>query len=281
MDLNNRELATVIWLAVILILVVIYRPVRVQLPGLFKAALTPVIVIPLLLMVAYTLLLVRLGSGIGLWTKALITETVVWFVISGLVLFYKVTEADQPGFFRRTIIRTLGATLVIEFFMNLFVMSLWLELALQPWIFVWTGVEIVSKDDPAKQPAKKVASFFISATGIAVGIYVIWQLITNWRSLFTLEKLLEFDLPIWMTVGLIPFIYLLSVYVAYDHAIRHVIVGVDDVKTRWRVVIALLTSVFGRRKLRALRFFHASRAAQAGTFRETRRVIRQDAASHG
>jgi len=208
--MNNRELATVLWTGVVVVAILIgcavNSNVRSSVGGVLRAFLMPVIVVPFGIMIAYCWGLVRLASAFGFWKEPLLTATLFWFVTSAIVLFFNGADAG-PGFVRRKALQVLGATVLVEFFMNLFVMNLVLEILLQPWVFVWVGIELVAKNNPEQQPAAKVATFLLAATGIGIAGYGVIGLIENWGPVLSLQTGLEFALPIWLTLGVLPFIY--------------------------------------------------------------------------
>jgi len=219
--------------------------------------------------------LVRLGSLVGLWNENLMKETVLWFLGSALILFFNINQAVEEGFFRRKALQVLGVTTLVQFFLNLFVLGFFWELALQPILFLVVSVEVYAKSRDDLRPAAKLASQLLAWFGWVMAIFAGYQLATNWRSVFTLEHLLEFDLPIWMTLGLLPYIYMLSLYVSYDHALRHVTIALrDEPRARRRVKLALLTSVFGRRNLSRVNFTWARRVELEGDFSSARRSLK-------
>jgi hypothetical protein len=101
--LNNREWATVIWLAIGLIWMLTRADVRAMLGSLVRNLFQRKLFACLLMLAAYVVGLVLLGREIGLWTSDLIAATVVWFVASAMVLFLKSTRvSEETGFMRHT-----------------------------------------------------------------------------------------------------------------------------------------------------------------------------------
>jgi hypothetical protein len=64
------------------------------------------------------------GFSVGLWDTGLTSGTVAWFIGTGLALFGKSINAFKPGgSFKRVIVATLGLTVLVEGFVNLYVFS--------------------------------------------------------------------------------------------------------------------------------------------------------------
>ena len=86
-------------------------------------------------MLAWVGLELWVGARLGLWNTVLAKGTILWTLGSAGVLLFNCTQTDSDGddahFFRRTILATVGVAAFVEFFVNLYVMSLPAELVLQ------------------------------------------------------------------------------------------------------------------------------------------------------
>ena len=130
---DNRELAVGLWILVAFICAVARQGTRASLFRVLRAASTPKIAVPLLLLVGYALGLVGAFWSLHLWTWDLLSETIFWFVGTALVLFMANDRATRdPRFFRRISVRVLSLTVILQFVVNLFSLSLVAELALVP-----------------------------------------------------------------------------------------------------------------------------------------------------
>lgn len=125
--MDNRELAAAVWIGVLVGGCLVNAGTRSAVLGLVRAALHPKIVLPVLLMLALALLLVRAAASLGLWVGDLIVPTVAWVVAVGLVLLFNFEHTwKTPRFLRSTASKVLGIGVFITFFTNLF-------LAQPPW----------------------------------------------------------------------------------------------------------------------------------------------------
>jgi len=155
--LNNRQVATLFWLAIGAAWALCVREVRQSLAGVARSLVAPKLLVPLVLLLLTGVGLVWLGHSLQLWHVGLLPDTVTWYVGSALVLFFKVPDAgSQEGFFRRALLGTLGLTAFLELYMNLFVLSLPVELLLQPLALLLTLVSLLARTDPKLGPAKKL-----------------------------------------------------------------------------------------------------------------------------
>ncbi len=273
--LDNREMAALIWLGIALLCALSYKKFRSSLGGVLGAFFNPLLCLPLLFMLAYIGLEVWLGLKLRLWHTGLVKGTVIWAVASAGVLYFNcMSVATDPHFFRRTVAATVGVAVFVEFFMNLFVMNLFAEFVLQPVMVTLALLPAVAGTRAEHQPAKRVLNGLLGLLGFALFAFALWQVLATWRQLDKHQVLLEFLLPIWLTIGLMPFIYLLSLYVTYDSAFRGINWATSKSRARWRARAALVRSFHaGSRELHAFNRDWVKRLTTAPSYTAARQVI--------
>ncbi len=272
--LNNREWASLFWLGLVFSLAMLKRDLRSSVGGVLRIALNPAIVIVLVLFASYVALEVWGASMIGLWRSSLAKETVVWAITSGIVLVFNFqTASRESAFFRRTVATTLSVTVVLEFFLNFFVLSLLAELLLQPIVAFVGMLSIVASRDERHKPVKKLADALSAVFGFTMLGFVLRQIYLHWRAL-DLDALLEFLLPVWMTVGLLPFVFAVALFAAYDSLWRDINRTTSDRRVRIRTRAAVIMTLHVRlRDANAFRWKWVQDAVAAGSFAAARRVV--------
>lgn len=277
MDLNNREWAALFWLLAALAWALSRRTIRSSLRDVVRHFLHPKILLPIVAMVAYVGALVRVGWQFRLWSPNVIKETIIWFFASGFILLMNLDRASrEQGFFRRAALRTLEVTVFIEFFMNLFVLSLPAELILQPIIALLVLLSLVAAREEQYRTVRRLVDVLLAIIGLSLAAFALVQLFRQWDQLDATARLLEFALPVWLTLGLLPFIYALSVWAAYELAFIRIDWAARDRPSRWRAKLALITVLHGRtRELSAFAGYWPQQAASAGSFTGARSVIRK------
>lgn len=272
---NNREWAILIWFGVVLLVVLHRKGGRSSIGSIFRTARHPKILIPFACMLAYVALLAWLGSVVGLWRAGLIKDTIVWFLVSGIALFFKSTDAaNLPHFFRNRIAAAFAITAFIEFFVNLFVLPLWAEFILQPFLAVLAMLSVYAGHSNQYPTAKRIADVALALIGLALLAFALGTLITNWSKTDKGGVLLQMALPIWMTIGLLPFVYLLSLYVTYEKAFGGVDFATEDRRERRRAKLAILTKLhFRHREVNAFPWNWAHRTAAAPGFAAARETV--------
>lgn len=275
MMLNNRDWASIIWLAVLAAFVLRDRAVRSSLRALAHAFFKPVILLPVAGMGAYVIGLVLLARRFDLWSVDLLKDTIIWFIATGFVLFINVSRSAQRGFFRSASLDAAKATVFLEFFLNLMVFSLPVELLLLPVVFLATAIPIVARGNPANASVVRFMSFVSSALGLGIGTYVVWKIVTKWHEVARVDTLRGLALPIWLTLGLLPFVYVLSLWVNYGSAFTRVDIATDDGRARRRVKIALLITLNVRTTAAgSFAWPWIGQAIDTTSLRQARRVIK-------
>ena len=274
---NNRQWAFMFWIVVLLGWMLVRKDTRLSIGDAFRVASSPRIFVPVAILVAWVVGLVWAASRINLWDGDRITDTVFWFITAGLVLFGRLDKVrKEPHFVRRSALATLELSALVEVLSELFVLNLVTELILQPVFALVGGMSVVAAQKSEYRRVKRLVDGLIVAASLAILMYAIVNLITNWNGLDKGDLLQQFTLPVWLTVGVLPYIYLLGLVAAYELAF---------IRIDWKSEFGWLARA--RAKLILLASFHIRargigafsgpwqhKLAAATSFREGRRVVR-------
>jgi hypothetical protein len=119
----------------------------------------------------------------------------------------------------------------------------------------------------------------LAVVGFGLAGYVSFQLVRQWDQLDKEAYPVEFAVPVWMTIGAMPFIYFIMLYARYQSAFRTLYTVQDLAARRW-AKLAMVTTLFGRvRDISAITGDWAREAASAPSFRAARKVIKHFRAS--
>lgn len=273
---DNRELAILLWLSVFLCWVLSKPELRSGLGGVFRSFFQPFICLSLLAMAGYMALEVCAGARLGIWNSELVKPTLLWAVLSGGVMFFESNKAARDSrFFRTVLVETVAIGVFIEFFMNVFVMSLLTELIVQPVIAALAILRAVAGNKGENRQLRKFLHILLALTGFAFLAYTGWRTNTDWATLDLREVTLEFLLPVWLTAGLLPCIYVLSLVITYDSALRGVNWAAKDGRPRWRAWLALAAGLhFRHRDVNAFNWNRARQLVEAPSLSAARAVVR-------
>jgi hypothetical protein len=278
--LNNRELAALVWIGVAVLGVFSKASVRGSFIGVIKAFFKLQILLPLLAMFAWIGLELWVGVQLALWSIALAKASILWTLGSAGVLLFNCAQIASNGadvhFFRRTVLATVGVMAFVEFFVNLYVMSLAAELVFQIVVAVPSVMVAVASQKPEYKSVKALCERVIALIGLALFALAARQVYLDWCQLDARALLLDLALPVWLTVGLVPFLYAFSIYVAYDVVFRRIRRESTGRASRWRSRLALLSVLHFRadmvRKL-APYWYVPRKLGEAQTFSAARGVV--------
>jgi len=189
------------------------KEVRASIFSLLKFAFQPKIILPILLMLVYTLMVVLVFRHFQLWDISLLKDTAYWLGAAFVMLlnFEKVSND-----FKRHIADSVKWVVVLEFLAGLYVFSVWGEIILIPLVFMLFAFSIIAGTKKESQPIKRFSDKALSAIGLYLLFFVLWSIAHDFKGFLTLHNLESFLLPIVFTLCYLPFIYLVAIYGAYD-----------------------------------------------------------------
>lgn len=276
-QLNNREYATLLWIAVFIGWMIKFNRVRSSFGNTLRTAASWKIWIPFLGFLAETAVLVLLAHRLHFWNNQLIKATAIWMFGPAIVLFFGFADiGKKPHFFRRALIATLSYTVLLEFFMNLYVFSFKVEFFFVPLVTILVFMSFVAGMKQETVAAKRFIDTFIALTGGLLFLYVIVKVVANWHQIDKLREIRELALPVWLSIGALPFVYLLSLAANYELAFMRIKFRVDDRRVRHKIELALVSALHVR--THAVANFGGAvlmEITATSTFAEARQVIKK------
>lgn len=275
--LNNRELAGLIWLGIILAYIV-SRPERGRLAKSLGAVAvtlaTPKLLVPMVMFVGWLAGGVWLADEVGLWEHGLLKPALLWSCFVGIGLYFGVTKAiQQESFFRSALLTTIGVSAFIEFFVSFQSFPLVVELIAQPVVALCAMTTIVAARRPGQEVLVKATNSVVVGFGFAAVAWVAWNLVTRWNEIDVGGVIREMLMLVWLTPIALAFVYFLALYVGYEQAFGRIDWKANG-RSTWRQKVAML-SVAGVRLKRLRRIDGAGqlRVADEATFKGARRVL--------
>lgn len=219
---STRELSMLIWIFVGLTLMMFNKDIRISFVEIFKLFFGKQIGRIFLLMTVYVTLTLFLLKKFGTWDFSLLKDTLFWFVSVALVLFFSINNAKNIHFFKDIVKDSFKWSIALEFFVNYYTFSFRTELILMPTIFLLAGINAYSQTDKKYDQVSKFLTNIFAIIGMTFFLYVSYKTFYNYQEFFTLHTLFSFLLPPILTVLLVPFLYLLALYMNYEILFIHV-----------------------------------------------------------
>ena len=210
---NNREIATGVWLLIAITLCLLCKGGRNGIWGILKACLQSKLLILFGSLSVNITVLCWVFLWLGLWIPDQQVSTFLWFVLSGTALTGRaVSVKEGDGYFRTLFLDSFKIAGIFEFLVVAYSFSLPFELVLVPFM-AFAGLLIGFAGIEKAGASVKTLFEWIAFAVVAV---IIWKSVGSiWEhpdAFFTTQTGRNFLLPILLTVGSIPFFYILYCY---------------------------------------------------------------------
>lgn len=217
-DLTTREWAAVVWAAALVVAGVAtpfvrraFAPVVRTLLGFWQLQLA------VLAFVCRAVLVCFVGSLLGAWSTALLKDTVAWIVVYGFASVFSANQAAKDEhFFRRAALAALTVSALMQFVLNLHTFNFVVELILLPVVTFLVLLEAVAGMDSKTRPAQNIVNGLLMIVGVWVVIGTARGLVDSWRGIDPEETGIAFAFSVWFPLGMLPFVYALSLVMTYE-----------------------------------------------------------------
>lgn len=285
-DLNNREIATLFYLVVIVVVVFLWEQGRSLALNVVRAFFAPKLVTIWLLMTFYVGACVWLLVQLNIWEWMNLKSTLVWWLTVGCMGTFKAQQLkDNSQAFRKLLRETFTFTAVILFVTELVSLSIFSELLIIPVLIFLNGLIVFSgykTDQPDVIKLSKVLQSFQVLVGLFLISYSYWQVISNIGEHWSINTLREFVLPFLLWIMFIPFIYLLAFYMTYEEVFVRLQIRPEQAPivgyARWRALFSFGLSIDGVKRLaRALGEHNVTdKVGVKETIREIKRLLKNE-----
>jgi hypothetical protein len=278
-SLTNREIAALVWLAVFFGWAMLRPSVRSSFRGVLRAAGHPAIIVSLVGLFSYVGLLVFFGYEFGVWTPNMTKHTLIWLLGPALVLVANMAGAwEEERFFRSTTKGTLAASAVLAVVVNFCILSLPAELVLQPVLALLVMAEVVAASRDEFRQVKRLIDFLLGLAGFALLACGLTRLVRGSMVEGISAAAGELLLPVALSVTLLPFVFALALYAAYESTFARVRIMTRNETSTWEAVRGRLAIIaachFRVREVGRLNIAIARDAANADSFVEAWRAVR-------
>lgn len=271
--LDNRELATVIWALLSVILATsIPRLRRFLVPMLrpvVRAMFQRSIVAFFGAFLVWSVLMIALAARIGLWDIGLLKDSVVVTVTMGFpLLFRAVTAKSGTAIVRELVSETIAFSAILTAYLNLESFPLWAELVLLPALTA-TYLLVVAANRSTMSRLRGCLHLVLTSAAALVIVWTSAQLIStaatrNWSELAS-----EVALSVWLPFTFFPYLYGVSFIVAAEKIARRM--RRYNPPARKSVVLAALLGLHLRlRWASAFLPTYEKPVSRSGSFREAR-----------
>lgn len=251
-NFSNREIATLLWLALGLGFCLWKPAIREGFGGVVRAALRRQLVIAFSLLFAYVALIIWLLHRIGLWDWDQLKATVYWTVTVGIISMARIARNGGEGsLLRKWIADNLKIVAVIEFVVTFYSAPLLVELILVPVLACIGAMMAIAEGKDEYRSVIRFLNGLLTTIGLVFVAYTLYRIASAFGDFAKVQTLRDFYTPPLLSLSLLPFLFMLLIYVTYENAFLRFRVMIPDSGLRsyakWRTLLTF------RWKLDALR----------------------------
>lgn len=229
---SSREVASGIWLVLLLAFALTKADVRQALARLLVTSVRPKIVVPVVLMGAYTTGVVYILSNVGLWAPNLLKDTILWFLLTGLAVATTAVTSQTPNQVIGSSLRdSLKVVVFLEFLVNAHTFSLPAELLLVPIVSIVVMLDAVARTNEKYSDVARLLSWVQVVFGFGILMSALSWAAANHTTLLSLDGLRDVALGPILSVMFIPATYTLVLYANYETAFMRLHMGRDKERT--------------------------------------------------
>jgi len=217
---NNRELALLLWIAVI-VLAVLLSKLRKSLVPIIKILTSKMFLIIFSLIGAYLFGIILLFKYLAIWQNSNLKDILFWLFTVGLILVFKINDAKSNAYFKGILFSAIKWTILLEFVVNLYSFSLFAEIMILPVLVFLALTQAVAEMDEKHKVVSTFLQNIIAIVGLSIFSYSLYKTVINFDAVLTFQNLVSFLLSSTITILFIPFIYFLALYNTYESYFIH------------------------------------------------------------
>ena len=217
---NNREIALLLWIAVLLCSVLLSKQRKSLIP-IIQILTKRMFLIIFSLIAIYLFGIICIFKNFDVWQNSNLKDVLFWFFSVGLILVFKINDAQSKAYFKGIFFSAIKWTIVLEFVVNLYSFSLYVEIIILPILVFLAIMQVVAEKDEKHNVISKISQNIIAIIALSIFTFSLYKTIVNVNVVLTFQNLVSFLLPSTTTILFIPFVYILALYSTYESYFIH------------------------------------------------------------
>lgn len=256
-DLSNREVAILILVSLLLLAVLLTKKGRPLAFSVVRAFFVPKLALIWLAMSLYVVACVWLLAWLNLWDWSNLKSTLLWWLAVGFTGVFKAQELkDRPHLLGKLVREAFTLSAVVVFIAELVSFPLWVELPMIPAVFFISMLIAVGEnnvDDPGIHRVVRFLRGFQVVVGVTIFSFSVLMIAGDIYNIISIKNIREFFMPFLLWIMFIPFIFTISVYMAYEEVFIHLQMKTKQAPivqyARWRAIFAFGWNIDGVKRL--------------------------------
>ncbi len=214
---NNREIATGIWIVIVLIAGLLNKKIRQAMLSVIKAFFKLKILSWLFLMVIYTAFVISALHAISFWNFSLLKDSIIWLCFSGITMCINyVTSDKREELFKTIFIEHIKVIAIIEFLINTYTFSLFAELLIIPFITFIAMLNVVSESNDKYAIVARLTTGLQTIIGLTILAIAAVKAFSNYRKFLSYGSFKALFLPFILSILFFPFMYVMLLITTYE-----------------------------------------------------------------
>jgi len=214
---SNREISVVIWTLILFFFFLFNN--KKAFTNLILSVFQKKLLQFYLVFSLYFFSIIKILNYLNLWEIQFYKNFLFWFVSSGILLFFNITNLKNNKDFITIIIKLLTLNLIIETIISQHSFSLFTELIMIPVIGLIYTLKVFNDNNIKTESHIRVSKFLnfsLIIFGIFITFYTINVIYNRPEKILTISNLKSSMFSPVFTILFIPIIYLVSVFIKYD-----------------------------------------------------------------
>lgn len=237
MELNNREIAFALWICVVAaVMLAKSQDLRSAVGDFILGLFDWKLVLAFLLNAGYVAGIVWVLYKVGIWSPALLKETLIWYFFTAIVLAFShsISKEGDEKILWRILVESVSIVVVVEFIISTYTLSLVGELFLIPVVTVVGFIAAVLQEKERTRILARMMELVLTIIGLAVLAFAISAAIDDLGNLWSIDTAKEIALVPMLSLLFMPFIYAFRLYVSHDSLLNLPRVGPSKSRSlRW------------------------------------------------
>lgn len=232
---STREIASLIYILIFLLYILTRKKIRNSAVKVIKAACTPKLFIPFIVMLLYASIIVIILTKLSFWNWIYLKDIIIWVLFAGVpVCFNAVSNTIEEHYFRNMIVDNIKFAALVEFFTGTFTFSLVIELIILPVLTIFILLQAVSECKDEYKSVHKVFDWIVAISGFLILGFTIETAISSYKSIEGTQTLVSFCLPLIFSLLYLPIAHGFAIYAKYEILfIRMSFKEPKDKKVQW------------------------------------------------
>lgn len=168
-------------------------------------------------MLLYVAVMVVIFEKIGFWDISATKDTILWTLGSAFAAYFSLNKVTQDkNYFKSVILDTLKFALLLEFIVNLYTFSLPVELLVIPIVSFIVILNVFTESKPEYKQLSKLLNLILGVFGLFLLAFTVKEIVLDFQNFASLKNLRDFFLPPLFSIALLPFIYIMALFMQYE-----------------------------------------------------------------